>query len=320
MIRSFCPKFFFLFCVCFAAVVCSHSQVMEGKAVERIDPALDAIVSVDAKLEKLADTPGAGTREGPVWDRKGHFLLYSDMAAKAINKWNPADDKVSVFLENTDSNGLVLDAQGRVVWAARPAGGGKIVRLESDGKRTVIVGDSSDLPVKEPNDLIYKSDGALYFTDTGADNRRVYLFKAGKLVLLTMDFPMANGLALTPDEKSLYINDSERRTVTRFDLQADDTIANPKIIVDMTEPQRPCPFPCPAGYPDGMKVDPRGNIYVTGSGGIWIVSPNGKHLGTVLVPNRPANLAFGAADGKSLFITCRPGLYRIRLNVSGIKP
>jgi gluconolactonase len=119
----------------------------------------------------------------------------------------------------------------------------------------------------------------------------------------------------------LYINDSEKRIITRFDVKHDDTIANPKVVIDMdmANGQAPCPFPCAAGYPDGMKVDNKGNIYSTGPGGVWIVSPSGKHLGTILVPNNPANLGFGGADGKTLFIGCRPGLYRIRLKIAGIR-
>jgi gluconolactonase len=304
--------------VLFLIPICAMAQDASEKQIDRLDPAVDAIVPANAKLEKLADRPGPGTREGPVWDRKQGFLLYSDMANKAVNKWDPRDEKISVYLEKTGSDGLAMDPQGRLVWAARTEAGGEIGRLEADGSRTVLVGDSPELPVKRPNDLVYKSDGALYFTDTDTANRRVYLFKDGKLRLLTKDLPYANGLAFSPGEKYLYINDSEKRIITRFDVKRDDTIANPKLIIDMAKGQSPCPFPCPAGYPDGMKVDKKGNIYSTGPGGIWIVSSKGKHLGTILAPNNPANLGFGGPDGKTLFIGCRPGLYRIRLKIAGI--
>jgi gluconolactonase len=300
--------------------MCGKTQVLPGNQIDHLSPALDAVVPANAKLEKLADSPGPGTREGPVWDRKRGYLLYSDMGEKSVNKWDPRDGKVSVYLDKTGSDGLTLDLQGRLVWAGRTPTGGEIGRLEADGSRTVLVSDSLEWPVKRPNDLVYKSDGALYFTDTDAANRRVYLFKDGKLVLLTKDLTYANGLAFAPGEKYLYINDSEKRTITRFDVERDDTIANPKLIINMAEGQPPCPFPCPAGYPDGMKVDRKGNIYSTGPGGIWVVAPEGKHLGTILVPNHPANLGFGEADGKTLFIGCRPGLYRIRLKIQGIRP
>lgn len=306
-----------MFCL---AAIRGDSQAPDGKAIDRLDPAFDAIVPAGAVLEKLADTPGPGTREGAVWSRQGGFLLYSDMGAQTVNKWDPADQKASVYLENADSDGLAIDRQGRLVWAARTDAGGEIIRLETDGRRTVLVSTSADLPVKRPNDLVYKSDGALYFTDTDKTNMRVYLFKDGKLVVLTKDLKYPNGLAFTPGEKSLYINDSDKQTITRFDVGPDDTISNPKVIIDMTAGQTPCPFPCAAGYPDGMKVDRKGNIYSTGPGGIWIVSPQGKHLGTILAPNHPANFGFGERDGKALFIGCRPGLYRIRVKIAGLRP
>lgn len=287
-----------------------------NKDVIRLDPGLDTIVSADAKLEKLTDSPGAGTREGPVWSPQGGGVLYySDMGKKNINKWNSSTNTVDVLQENTNSDGLALDEKGRILWAG---GLGQIIRLEPDGQRTVLATDSDGLPVKKPNDLIFKSDGSIYFTDTFKTNHRVYLLrKDGKLVLLdtsTLDYP--NGLALTPDGKSIYINDSAKRLVVRYKLRADGTIEDGKTVVDM----KACEFPCADGYPDGMKIDLKGNIYVTGAGGIWIVSPKGKHLGTILVPDKPANLAFGGPDGKTLYFTARPGLYSMRMKVAGIKP
>lgn len=304
--------------VFFVVQIRGHAQIIyRSHSIDRLDPSLNVIVSFTARLEKLADSPGPGTREGPVWDFKAGYLLFSDMGAKAVDKWDPRDGRVSVYQKNTDSDGLALDPQDRLVWAARTPAGGEIARLENDGSRTVLVTDTPNLPVKRPNDLVYKSDGALYFTDTAPTNRRVYLFKDRKLILLTKDLPYPNGLAFSPGEKYLYINDSEKRIITRFDVQHEDRISHPKLIIDMARGQEPCPFPCAAGYPDGMKVDQKGNIYSTGPGGIWVVTPDGKHLGTILVPDHPANLAFGGADGKTLFITCRPGLYRIRLKVAG---
>ncbi|HEY4355272.1 MAG TPA: SMP-30/gluconolactonase/LRE family protein [Acidobacteriaceae bacterium] len=291
------------------------SQSTGDKSVIRLDPGLDAIVAPDAQLEQLTDSPGAGTREGPVWSSKEEVLFYSDMGRKSINRWNPRTNTVDVIQDSTNSDGLALDEQGRILWAE---GTGHIIRLEEDGKRTVLASDSDSLPVKKPNDLIYKADGSIYFTDTFKTNHRVYLLrKDGKLVLLDtngMEYP--NGLALTPDGKYLYINDSAKRTVVRFKLRQDGTIADGKVIIDM----KACEFPCADGYPDGMKVDAKGNIYVTGAGGIWITSPSGKHLGTILVPDKPANLAFGGPDGKTLFFTARPGLYRMRMKVAGLKP
>ena|SRR5579862_5324982 len=150
------------------SAISGQAQSAAGNGIDRLDPALNSIVPADAKLEQLADTPGPGTREGPVWVKDGGYLLYSEISAKTIDKWSSTDEKVTVYLDKIDSDGLALDSQGRVTWAARASGGGQIGRLEKDGTRTALVTDSPELPVKRPNDLVYKSDGAIYFTDTDA--------------------------------------------------------------------------------------------------------------------------------------------------------
>lgn len=309
------------------AVVSVAAQDQGQTSIVRLDPKLDGIVLPGTKIERLADTPGPGTREGPIWIRNGGYLLYSDMPAKTIIKWTQ-DNTVATFLEHTDSDGVTLDDDGRIVWAAD----GQVVRLEQDGSRTVLASQYSGKPLNNPNDLVYKSDGSLYFTDPGHVKRdkdqnftfpdvpSVYLLKQGELRLLTKDIVRPNGLAFSPDEKYLYLNDTLKMTITRYEVQPDDTIRNPKLVIDMNSGKGSCAYPCSLGYPDGMKVDKKGNIYCTGLGGVWIISASGKHLGTILIPDRPANLAFGDADGKSLFITSRPGLYRVRLVVSGSVP
>jgi gluconolactonase len=198
--------------------------------------------------------------------------------------------------------------------------------LEADGRRTVLADRYDGKRLNSPNDLVYKSDGSLYFTDPPAglrgmdkDPRKelsfngVYLLKNGKLQLLNQDMPLPNGIAFSPDEKFLYVNDSIKQTITRFDVQPDDTITNRKLFIDMSSDKAP-------GAPDGMKLDEKGNVYCTGPGGFWIISPEGKHLGTVLTSEGPANLAFGDADGKTLYLTARTGLYRIRLKIAGMRP
>jgi gluconolactonase len=186
-------------------------------------------------------------------------------------------------------------------------------------------------PLNAPNDLVYKKDGVLYFTDPGHflmnkeqtenlshDVPAVYSIKDGKLRLLTTDVVRANGIAFAPGEKHLYINSSFQMRIFRFDVQPDDTIANRQLFIDMNADQKH-QYPS-TGFPDGMKTDSKGDVYCTGPGGIWIISPQGKHLGTILNLNRPANLAFGGPDGKTLYISSRPGLYRIRLKIAGIRP
>ena len=175
-------------------------------------------------------------------------------------------------------------------------------------------------------DVVLKSDGSVYFTDIPAGLRGgdddpkkelpfngVFLLKCGRVQLMTKEMSRPNGLAFTPDEKHLYIADSAKRTIVRYDVKPDDTIANGQVFVDMSTDRAP-------GNPDGMKVDQKGNVYGTGAGGVWIVSPEGKHLGTLVLPERPANLAFGAADGKALYLTASTGIYRIRLKIAGIRP
>ena len=327
------------------ATVLAAAQAQEKSPVVRLDAALDDIVPPDVKVEKLAD--GFRFTEGPVWVRKGGYLLFSDIPGNVIHKWNAADGKVSIFLDksgftgtdptgvgrevtegpevfyNIGSNGITLDRQGRVVYNAM--GDRQIVRLEEDGRRTVLASHYEGKRLNSTNDLVYKSDGSLYFTDPpsalrGGDNdpkkelpfTGVFMLKDGKLQLLTKDI-RPNGLAFSPDEKYLYAADTAKRAVMRFEVQPDGAVANGQVFIAMSSDKAP-------GGPDGMKVDQKGNLYSTGPGGIWIISPEGKHLGTLVFPERPANFAFGDADGKTLYVTARRGLYRVRLNIPVIRP
>jgi gluconolactonase len=323
------------------------AQTQDWNFIARLNPALDEIVPAGAKVEKLAES--FGFLEGPVWVSKGGYLLFSDIPANVIYKWSPVPGKASVFLaysgftgtDDSDagmqlnngkgmvtllgSNAVTLDPQGRIVYCAH--GDHQVVRLEKDGKRTVLASEFEGKRLNSPNDLVYKSDGSLYFTDPPAGFRDgdkdakkelpytgVFLLKDGKLQLLSKDL-RPNGLAFTPDEKHIYLVDSSngKKTVGLFDVQPDDTIANGHTFIDMTDDKAP-------GGPDGIKVDQKGNLYSTGPAGVWIMSSEGKHLGTILTSELPANLAFGDADGKTLYLTARTGLYRIHLKIPGIMP
>ena len=329
------------------AVFASVAAAQQKGAVARLDPRLDDIVDQAAAVEKVAGD--FGFSEGPVWVRKGGFLIFSDIPANVIHKWNPADGKVSVFLDKSGftgadasgvggeqtnakgqpiyligSNGVTVDPQGRVTFNAM--GDRQVVRIEADGRRTVLASHFEGKRLNSTNDLVYKRNGSLYFTDPPSGLRRrnddpkkelpfngVYLLKGGKLQLLAKDLANPNGIALSPDEKILYVNSSADRKIFRFDVQPDDTVTGGRLLVDMSAEKEP-------GVPDGMKVDEKGNLYSTGPGGIWVMSPQGTHLGTLVFPEQPANLAFGDADGRMLYVTARSGLYRVRLKIPGIRP
>jgi gluconolactonase len=323
--------------------------------VIRLDPALDEIVAADAHVEVLADlglTQGALT-EGPVWDRKGGYLLFSEVAGNAIYKWTP-DGKLSIFLKPSGytgsglseskrthngrafvhligSVGITLDPNGRVVFTAQ--GDRTIVRLEKDGTRTVLADRYEGKRLNSPNDLVYKSDGALYFTDPSSGFERgdndpkkelpfdgIFLLKDGKLRLIQKTYKLPNGLALSPDEKYLYAIDSLRSSVFRYEVLPDDTIADERLFVNMSADLRTARGK-DRGEADGIKVDVKGNVYSSGPDGIWIMSREGKHLGTIITPTRITNPAFGDADGKMLYLTTHTGeLYRVRLKIEGVRP
>jgi len=318
----------------------------ENGHVLRLDPALDALVASDVQIEKIVT--GHRFLEGPVWVRKGDYLVFSDIPANQIYKWDPADGKVTVILDksgftgtdptgvgrevnegggvfyNIGSNGVTLDPDGRIVFNAM--GDRQIVRLEADGSRTTLASHYQGKRLNSTNDLVYRSDGTLYFTDPPSglrgsdadpgkqlDYNGVFMLKGPELHLLTREIFHPNGLVFSPDERYLYVNDNRTRQITRFDVSADGTIANGQVFVDMTgDPS--------VGNPDGMKVDVAGNLYAAGAGGIWVVSPQARLLGKIVLPERGSNLAFGDADGKTLYITARTSIYRVRLNIAGVRP
>jgi gluconolactonase len=334
------------------AVSFAAAQTGSDTAVVRLDPALDALVAADAKVELVKG--GFGFTEGPVWVQKGKtgYLLFTDIPGNVIYKLTP-DGAASVYLYNAGYNGpdlwrwggiqnngfertdprfeefamigadgLTLDRQGRVIIAA--FAGRSLVRLEPNGKRTVLADSYDGKRFNGPNDVVVKRDGGIYFTDTygglrlrdkdprkGLDYNAVFLWKDGKLTLLISDMPQTNGLAFSPDEKYLYVNGSRGNYVRRYEVRPDDTLANGAMFIDMSkETER--------GITDGLRVDVRGNLYETGPGGVWIISPEGKHLGTIRAPEQATNVGFGDADRKTLYIAARTSIYKIRVLTPGI--
>jgi gluconolactonase len=305
--------------------------------IVRNDPALDKLVAPGTKIEKLHGD--FRFIEGPIWVRAGAYLLFSDLQSNAIMKWSP-DGGVSVFRKDIfsgaypdgvqiGSNGLTLDKQGRLVAAEH--GNRRVSRIEKDGTVTVLADHYEGKRLNSPNDLVCKSNGDIYFTDPpglyrtypqvpGAPKREldfagVYRVSApGKVQLVTKEVPYPNGLAFSPDEKKLYIASSRPEKFWMvYNEEADGSLSNGKKFFDATN--------IPGeGVPDGMKVDRAGNIYATGPAGIMIFTPEAKLLGTIELPEIPANLNWGDADGKTLYITARTSLYRIRTNAVGMRP
>ncbi len=255
--------------------------------------------------------------EGPVWHPEG-FLIFSDIPANRQYRWHPGDG-VSVWREPTgNSNGLTLDRQNRVI--ACEHGGRRVSRAEPGAAPVTLADSYGGRRLNSPNDVVMKSDGTIYFTDPPYGiqpeeceqpcNGVYRILPDGTIELLVDDFDRPNGLAFSPDETTLYIDDSPRRHVRAFDVLPDGRLANSRIIADMDHPQ--------PGSPDGMKIDVEGHLYVTGATGVWVFEPDGACLGVIVTPERPANCAWGDADRQTLYITARTSLYRIRTRVPGL--
>ncbi|HXW08315.1 MAG TPA: SMP-30/gluconolactonase/LRE family protein [Vicinamibacterales bacterium] len=300
--------------------------------VARLDPALDAIVAADAQIEKLAE--GFLFTEGPVWSPEG-YLLFSDPNANTIYRWSD-DDGLSVFrsksgYSGTDigeygqpgSNGLAIDPEGRLT--INEHGNRRVTRLEKNGVLTVLADRFEGRRFNSPNDLVYASDGSLYFTDPpfglpgfAADPRKelpysgVYRWSGGQVRLLTRDLDGPNGIALSPDERFLYVGnwDERKKVVMRYPIEPDGSISDGAVFADLTD------VPGEDAI-DGVKVDQAGNVYVSGPGGLWIFSPGGRRLGTIIGPEHIHNFAWGDRDGRALYLAARTGLYRLRLEQAG---
>ena len=309
----------------------SAGPMTDAVRVVREDPSLDSIVPSQVTAERLAD--GFLFTEGPVWVPDG-YLLFSDPNANTIYRWAD-NDGLSVFRTKSGyagldigdyrqpgSNGLALDSEGRVT--INEHGNRRVTRLEKTGALTVLAERYEGKRLNSPNDLIYRSDGSLYFTDPNfglprfAEDARkelgftgVFRLADGKLQLLSTDLSGPNGLAFSPDEKYLYVGnwDEKKKVVMRYEVTTDGSLSNGTVFFDMTAAPGEDAI-------DGVKVDQLGNVYVSGPGGLWILSPEGRHLGTIITPEHPHNFAWGD-DGRSLYLTARSTLYRIRLNVAG---
>ncbi len=301
---------------------------------------IERIVGPNPKIFKLAE--GFKFTEGPIWIPDGHYLLFSDPNSNIIYKYTPKGSdpgKLEVFRTPSGysgadiaeygqpgSNGLTLDPQGRLT--INQHGNHRVVRLEKDGSETALAEKFEGQRLNSPNDLVYRSDGALFFTDPPFglpkffdDPRKelkfsgVYSIYQGKLQLISTDFTGPNGIAFSPDEKYLYVGnwDEKKKVVRRYEVSADGKLSNGKLFFDMTSAKGEDAL-------DGIKVDQAGNLYVSGPGGLWVLSAEGNHLGTIIAPKHIHNMAWGDDDGKTLYLCARSGLYRMRLNIPGVRP
>ena len=308
-----------------ALVIGNGRQVFSqpAKRIEQYAPELDNIISISEPIQELASGTGGtlGPTEGPLWWKEGGYLLYSDIHNNRRMKYLPGQG-ASVAQEHVNrSNGLTRDLQGRLVACERVTR--RVTRTELDGSITVIANSFQGRQLNIPNDVIVKSNGAIYFSDPlGAVTEQwdlgypgVYRVSAdlGTITLLANDFVFPNGLAFSPDESVLYITDLRRGLIRAFDVVPNGTLAKQtdRVFADLrgSEP----------GGPDGMKVDVAGNVYCGGAGGIYILDPTGKKLGRI-VHGRPetTNIAFGGDDWKTLYFTTWNSLGSVKLKIAGI--
>ncbi len=275
------------------------------------------ILDDSAKLEKLAGD--FQFIEGPIWHPDG-FLLFSDIPANIIYKF-ASNQQVEVFRRPSGkANGNTLDKENRLLTAEHE--NRRVSRTEKDGKVITLADRYEGKRLNSPNDLVVKSDGSIYFTDPsyGVSKEQeelgfygVYrLATDGKLTLLVKDLVLPNGIAFSPDEQKLYVNNSEAGYIAVFDVKPDGTLTNERLFAELKDASQ-------GGVPDGLKVDVEGNVYSTGPGGVWIFSPDGKLLGKISVPETATNLAWGESDRQTLYITASKSLYRIRLKIAGAR-
>lgn len=299
-----------------SAAIAQSTRTFELQA---ISPSFWDLLERNAKLETVAT--GFGFTEGPVWDAAG-FLYVSDETQNKIFRVHP-DGKKEEVIALGDPDGNTFDRQHRLIDCASVLRA--IIEVTPDGKYKILADRYEGNKFNSPNDVIVGPDGALYFTDPTLDlvagekqeipYQGVYrLDDKGNVRLLTKDLTQPNGLAFSPDGKHFYVDDSKQRNVRVYDVGSDDSLFNGRIF-GTEEPSGKH-----EGVPDGMKVDAHGNLFITGPKGIWVWDANGNHLGTIVMPEQPANLAWGDKDYKSLYITATTSVYRLQMKTSGYVP
>ena len=308
--------------------------------IERLDPALETLIASDATIEVLAG--GYEWTEGPVWVKDGGYLLFSDIPKNAINRWKEGEGAKPYLTPSgytgteprggeTGSNGLTIDREGRLVLAQH--GDRRIGRMDAplnkpQPKFTTLADRYNGARFNSPNDLVFRSNGDLYFTDPAYGMEKQWddpkremnyagVFRRaadGTVTLLTRDMTRPNGLAFSPDERRLYVAQSDQQAAIWrvFDVKGDGTIDNSRVLFDVTSMTKNR-----SGLPDGLKIDTAGNLFATGPGGVLVITPQGKHLGTIMTGQATSNCAFGD-DGRTLYMTADDYLMRVRLRTKGM--
>jgi gluconolactonase len=285
---------------------------------------LAELIDPDAEVERVAT--GFTFTEGPIWNKEGEFLLFSDMPGDVRRRWHERDGVEEVMSPSNKCNGMVYEADGSLLVCEHVTS--SLIRERPDGTREIVASHYRGKELNSPNDVITRSDGTIYFSDPAygrmpgfglerdqhLSHQGVYRIPPGggepELVVAEDEFEQPNGLCFSPDESLMYINDSPRALIRVYDVQADGTLSNGRLFFDgigsgVIE----------EGIADGMKCDERGNIWVTGPGGVWVISPEGEHLGVIEVPENVGNLTWGGSDGKTLYMPSSTSLYRVRTKV-----
>lgn len=294
-------------------------------AVVANSSALYELIDEGAEVECLVT--GFDFTEGPIWNAEGNYLLFSDMVGDVRRRWDEQNGVTEVARPSNKGNGMTYDAEGRLIVCEHATS--RVVRQRPDGSFETIASYYRGRELNSPNDVVVKSDGSVYFTDPtfgrlpdfGVEREQELDFQGvyrlptgGDLQLLVDDFEQPNGLCFSPDESLLYVNDTPRAHIRVFDVRPDGTLANGQLFFEdigrgVIE----------EGVPDGMKCDERGNVYVTGPGGIWVLSLEAEHIGVIETPENAHNLTWGDPDWRTLYLTCTTSLYRVQTKVAGAR-
>ena len=292
--------------------------------VEKFAPGLDRLVDSHPPFDRVVH--GIQFGEGPVWDRRTGELYFVDILGNTIWKWKPGVGREVVVQPSGYADGMTFDREGRLIvagWSART-----VWRMEKDGSIKTLVSHYKGKKINTPNDIVVKSDGSIYWTDSRGgllipgmvpEDCQQYLDCQGvfrlspdgkKVDLVIEDCESPNGLAFTPDEKVLYVNDTRLAHIRAFDVKADGTLGPPRLFHKLSGTEE--------GVADGMKVDVEGNVYCTGPGGVHVMDPKGKLLGRLKIAGHCTNMGWGDEDWRSLYITTHDSVYRTRVKIAGV--